>query len=306
MADIITRKVVFDYFRPTVTRVNKEGTERTFVKYFDVLDWLDKLKRDEKTRTSLELGEYSVYLDEIYHYTQNNNYHAFNIFKLRDTHLPSLIKEGDSAKPIPLRDDENVGEEMNVFYDQCHSILMVQRNRMSVGIIRLAEWMTKCLEDKHCRVELRPLYNNVTGNFFGTKRIKKLSFTVESLGTEQYKGKALGTIINGMKCFGQRKATITLSVGRERSRFLDHCAAVDAIDEILDEGGRWFSSAFADVCDMNEEKGNIEKVDLFENLLHDTITFNIRKKKPLDFKQARIEMYKAYVKRIEEIHTLLQ
>ena len=306
MIDFIPRKVIFDYFRPTVTRVNAEGTERTFEKYFDIGDWLAKLSLDGEIKKTLKVGECLVYLDEIHNYTENENYIAFSIYRLRDTNLPSLIKEGYTAKPIPLNDNENVGEEMNALYDKEHKVLMVQRNRMSVGIIRLAEWMSKTLEDKSCRIELRPLYRNVMGDFFGTKRIKKLSFTVETLGGKQYEGKSLGTIINGISCFGQRKATITLSVGRERKRFLEHGAAVDAIDEILDEGGRWFSSAFADVCNMDEENGRTEKIDLFENLLHDSITFNIRKKKPLDFEQARVEMYKTYVQRIADIQTLLQ
>lgn len=305
MTDTIQKKVTFDYFRPAITRLNAEGTMKAFEKYFDVGDWLGKLYMAGEIKRSLELGGCTVYLDEIYRFPKNN-YYAFRIFKLRDTDLPSMIKEGDVAKPIPLADNENVGEEMNILFDQNHNVIMIQRNRMSVGIIRLAEWMSKCLEDNHCRVELWPLYDNVTGGFFGKKGVKKLSFTVETLGSRQYEGKALGAIINGMNCFGQRKATITLSVGRERKRFLEHDTVVGAIDEILDEGGRWFSSAFADVCSIEEGNGRTEKVDLFENLLHDSILFNIQKKKPLDFLQARDEMYRTYISRIAHIQALLK
>ena len=305
MTDTISRKITFDYFRPAEVRRSKDGNVRTFERYFDVGEWLRKLSYSGKVKKSLELGDSTVYLDEIHDYMGTGNRYAFRVFKLRDTYLPSLIKEGNTATEIPLGENENIGEEMNILYDCEDHLLMVQRNRMSLGIFRLARWMSESLIDEECFVEMYPLYRSVEGDFFRSKRIKRLSFTVEMLGDEQYKGKALGKIINGLSGFGQRRAEITLSVGRERRRFLEHGVAVDAISEILTEGKAWFSSAIADICSMHDEISSVEKVDLFEDLLNDTITFKIEKKKPLDFKQARVKMYEVYISRLLEIHELL-
>lgn len=49
------------------------------------------------------------------------------------------VKENEEPTIIELEDDEYIGEDLFIIYDENKGIVMIQQNRMSLGIPRLEE-----------------------------------------------------------------------------------------------------------------------------------------------------------------------
>lgn len=115
---------------------NENGHEK--VCDYNLTDWLASVSADGHMYRNCELADTKVNFQELYHDMKEEIY-VFRAYKLRDYNVPSKIREGESAEPIELDDNEYIGEDMTVLYDWKNSICMIQQNRMSVGISKLAE-----------------------------------------------------------------------------------------------------------------------------------------------------------------------
>ena len=226
---------------------------------------------------------------ELYHDPKEKLY-VFRVYKLRDYNVPSKIREGQSAEPIDLEDDESLGEDMTVLYDWKNSICMIQQNRMSVGVSRLAEWINKENGyDVSKKVVFYPISDHFTKNKLRNKYIRTIEFSFSNMESVNEDG-PLSSIINSIGRYDGVSAKITISVGRARDAQLNPQNSYDLIEDIQKNSG-CIGSARAKLKSMSDDdKARIEMVDIFETTSHDYIDFDIIEKKPLDFLQARRKM----------------
>ena len=195
---------------------------------------------------------------------------------------------------------------MTVLYDWKNSICMIQQNRMSVGISRLAERINKTIGiDESRKVVFVPISDRFTKSKLKNKYIRTIEFSFANMEQENGDG-PLSSIINGIGRYKGASAKITISVGRTKDAQLDPQSSYDLIEDIQNHPES-IGTARAKLKSMSDDdKARIEMVDIFETSSHDYIEFNITEKKPLDFLQARVKMYTEYLERRKDLLKLCQ
>lgn len=296
------RPIKFTYYK--VRLISMENGEEKISDY-DLTNWLASMLEDKQMYKNVELTDTTVNFQELYHDSKEDIY-VFRVYKLRDYNVPSKIREGQSAEPIDLDDDESLGEDMTVLYDWKNSICMIQQNRMSVGVSRLAEWINKDREyDDSNKVAFFPISDHFTKNKLNNKYIRTIEFSFANMEAVDEDG-PLGSIINSIGRYRGTTAKISISVGRARDAQLDREPSYDLIEDIQNHQGS-IGSARAKLKNMSDDdKARVEMVDIFETSSHDYIEFEIIAKKPLDFLQARAKMCKTYLERRKELLRLCQ
>ncbi len=299
------RQIKFCYYKVAELAFDDNGDSRIIGK-FNLIEWLMNMEDDSKVKYNIVLSDCTVNLEQ-YSRFPNENIYAIRAYKLRDANVPSKLKEGELATPIPLDSDEYIGEDINFLYDRERSICMIQQNRMSIGVSRLAEWINTLCPMEKKKVVLVPISDKFDASRLSKKSVRSLDFTFANLEPNDKSG-SLGQIIGGLSKFKSTTGKITLSVGREKTSELDKACIIDLINDLKTNPGVVNSAKIKlrndDVLD--DDKARIEIVDLFENTVHDYIIFDIEKKKPLDFSHAKSKMYAKYVERIGMIERLCQ
>ena len=291
------RQIKFSYFRVCLfTKVDGKDQRKDF----DLADWLAYVHSNNLFHRNIELSDTKVNFDGLYHYLDEDIY-VFRVYKLRDNNVPSIVKEGSSAEPIELEDDEYIGEDMTVLYDWKNSICMVQQNRMSVGTSRLAEWIGKQSNlDSSMNVAFVPISDQFTMRKLKNKYVRSIDFSFANMEAEDGNG-PLGRIISSIGRYNGLNAKITISVGRAKDAQLNPQTAMELIQDIQNNPGM-IGSAKAKLRGISDDdKARTELVDIFETSSHDYIEFSIKAKKPLDFNEARMKMYSTYMQRREEL-----
>ena len=109
---------------------------------------------------------------------------------------------------------------------------MIQQNRMSVGISRLAEWINKTIGlDESRKVVFVPISDRFTKSKLKNKYIRTIEFSFANMEQENGDG-PLSSIINGIVRYKGASAKITISVGRTKDAQLDPQSSYDLIEDI--------------------------------------------------------------------------
>ena len=134
------------------------------------------------------------------------------------------------------------------------------------------------------------------------KKVRTIDISFGNI-KESESNQCLSDIIKFVKRFDGLTGHITISVGRKRNSELNIYNTTELVEE-LGENRDGIKSAKIRMKD--DEKGRIEIVDLFEDVLHDYIPFEIEMKKNLDFAEEHRAMLSCYKNRIEVIKNLLK
>ncbi len=296
------RIVKFSYYKIKLVSI-ENGHEKDCD--YDLTNWLALVSDNSHMYRNYDLADTKINFQELYNYSKEDIY-VFRAYKLRDNNVPSKIKEGESAEPIELEDNEYIGEDITVLYDWKNSICMIQQNRMSVGVSRLAEWINKTRGfDENQKVTFVPISDRFTKNKLKNKYIRTIEFSFANMEQENGDG-PLRSIINSIGRYNGTAAKIVISVGRAKDAQLDSQSSYDLIEDIQNhpESIRTAKAKLKSMSD--DDKARIEMVDIFETSSHDYIEFNITEKKPLDFLQAREKMYTVYLERRKDLLKLCQ
>ncbi len=297
------RQIKFCYYKVAKVDIDEDGNSHV-IGNFNLVEWLMNMEEETKVKRNTELSDCIVNLEQ-YVRISNEDIYAIRAYKLRDANVPSKLKEGEAAIPIPLDPDEYIGEDINFLYDRARSVCMLQQNRMSIGVSRLVEWINKLCPMKNKRVAFVPILNRFDANRLGNKSVRSIEFSFANMEPDN-RNSSLGQIISGLNKYNGITAKITLTVGRYRNAELDKPCIVDLIQDIQTNPGIVNGAKIKLKSEnvFDDDKARIEIVDLFENLIHDYIQFDIEKRKPLDFSCARIKMYEKYVEKIALIEEL--
>lgn len=209
------RQIKFCYYKVAKIEIN-ENEESHVVGKFNLAEWLMSMKSKALVQRNVKLSDCIVNLGE-YRFDSETEIYAIRAYKLRDANIPSKLKEGEDATPIPLDPDEYIGEDINFLYDRKRSICMLQQNRMSIGVSRLAEWINQICPMENYKVEFIPISDKFDANRIGNRLVRTFEISFANFEPDNKKG-SLAEMIKSVNKYNGTTAKITISVGREKKR----------------------------------------------------------------------------------------
>lgn len=296
MENTYKRNVRYQYYKIVLLHKDENG-EWKVKSDFNMADWFAQINENGLMQRKIELQDCIATIERI---TLDNTIYTARMFKLRDYNVPSKVKDGEASQEIPLEEDEYIGEDITLLYDRENGVCMFQSNRMSLSVNRVAEWINKDIEENYM-VSFRPIIRKPTKNTFTGKQIRTINVTFANV-EESTTQRSLGEIIKGIKKFDGVTGQISIGVGRKKDKGLNQENTLDLI-EALNNNREIVSSAKVKIRDGDQAR--VEIVDLFDDVLHDFITYDILYKKPLDFEQAKIKMFERYHAKKNQILELI-
>lgn len=298
------RKVRFQYFHLFYEIIEDGQIKRRDP--FNLALWLLKMKEQGTVRRTLELYDTLARIDKI-QYDDVNKLWFVRFMKLRDINIPAKVKDNAEAEAIELEDDEYIGEDMTLLYDEASGIIMSQCNRFSLGVNRIAELIRRTINRDDVKIEFAP-FLDVKSDRLEKCDFRNIEITFANLTNMPLlrAGKrTLAGIISTYKSMGAVTGKITYSLGHSKINSLNQSAAQELVYD-LNENKEYIHSAKVKVTYENDENSEPEMIDLFDNLLQDWIEFTLHSREILSMEQVTRSMTARYVKRREELYEIVK
>lgn len=285
---IYHRKVKFEYYQ---LFIRKEGEDK--YELFDLTEWMDFVKNISLEKRSKDYNGERARLEE----DPDFNYFFLHFVRLRATNIPSKAKIDTVVEPFELDDDEYLGEEVSALYDENKSILMLQRNKFSLGPSGIQEYVNLMWPEED-EIELRAI--PIPNSFDLAKKPKiyrKLNLRLADIDK-----KVSPSILEGFKSpiknfvstYGEYEginAQILITVGTQKDSELNEQAMRETIDDI-ENNKDLFSKAEISIRD--HDSAPVETIDLFDGQAHDFSTFRLETRGTLSHYAVAEAMYMLY------------
>lgn len=299
---MITKYVKFDYFQVTCRPKGapesvRDGVYdlRNILKQWENMDLHDRTVTYKQEQARLETFNYnpdSGYLWDMY------------FGRLRDFNIPSRAFVNSPSEPIDLDDDEYIGENVSAIYDENHYIIMIQRNRYSLGPSAIEEYINTFVYDDE-EINLRPIkIPNPVGKFKSAEYVRKLRVKFADVNKVHELGDNKPSLTKWVGILNEYEpinAEIILSVGRKGKKSLGGNLR-GFVEELL-ENKEYVSKAEASL--KKDDLSEVEVVDLFDENAHDITTFTVPPRTTLNHEAVIYEMKELYEKRKMEIANIL-
>ena len=273
----------------------KNGEWRQYRK-FDLVEVISKIKKDDLLMKSIELDGLLARVDKISH-DKKHDIWGIRFMKLRDTNIPSKVKENKEAEVIPLDDDEYIGEDVTMIFEKKSGIAMIQSNRFSLNIDKIAKLMNLLYENENVIISIDPIIEVKNDTRLKKCYYKTIDLSFANLklwGSQDHKKLSLNSLISPVKKLGGYSGHVTIGLGHTKETTLDRTATQELVNEIKGNK-KFFRSAKVKIKD--DDDSNMEIIDLFEEVYHDFIEFILEKRKALEYKSEVKSMIQQYEKR---------
>lgn len=293
------RKIKFSYY--TICLVNdKDGSDPV---RFDFESWIKKVDECGLEKKEVETDGLIARLEE-YEGDKFSHIWKLRFLKLRDTNIPSIVKTAEEAKPIELKDDEYIGEDLLMIYDPENQVAMLQCNRMSMTKGRLEKYINKVWGNPDERIVLLHISKQINQAQLKKKNFKYLEVRLANIHATEDKNRPFGRIVNSYYEIGGKAGSFVCSLGRGQQK--EDGLSREQIPIMLDdiyENLDIVSNATLKVKD--DDAASIDIVDLLDNTLNDYLDFRLEKRTTLEFQYATRIMIERYNNKKEEINQLL-
>lgn len=288
------RNIKFQYFG--VIRQRKEDEHWKGMGKFDIIAWMKIVKKRKLLREPLDLGDTKGQVENI-DYAEKENVWIIRFMELREDNVPSIAKKNQEAKGIELADDEYIGEDVYMLYDNQTGIAMIQSNRYSLGLKRLSELISYIWGTAEERIAIKPISQDIN---LKNKRQRYRTIELSFANIEKEKldeRSSLSRIKNFYQKFYGISGTIKIGVGRVKDSTLN----IDEVEHLVEEIKTDPSVVGARVKIKDDDKAYVETIDLFDNIYNDVIEFRMPEKTVLDPEYMARSMIKYYKDRKEEL-----
>lgn len=295
------KKVIkFRYFQIT-EQSQQEGKLQK--KLFDFSRWLLLLKERDLLQKTINCYEIKARVEKI-KYDKENNIVAIRLMKLRDVNIPVKARDGKDEEAIPLDDDEYLGEDLTMIYDDNAHILMVQSNRFSLNISAICELIKYTSGFSEKSIVMEPIFDMGADTLrTGAYKTLEVAFSnVTYLSEERIGKRPLSSIIHPIKSLGGIAGKITVSLGHSKIETLNRIEIQNLIGDIK-ENEKYIRSARVKV---KSDEETVEIIDLFDNISNDYIEFVLVSREILDFETMFYKMEKKYLQRKPELYQWLK
>ena len=288
------RTIQFRYFRVFYKEKdnnNHWGNSETF----DLVKWIAKMDANHKLQQSIRFGNTLARI-ECFSHSEEDDLWGIHLMKLRDTNIPTKVKENAASEPVELEDDEYLGEDITLLYEKCSSILMVQVNRFSLGITKLEEFLNFTYDDESVEISIKAIAETDKLSKLTDRTYKNIEISFANLEKwhDDNTCKSLASIIKPMRATGGLAGSIKIGLGYSKNTALNKVKSREMVEDVL-ASKDFIRSAKVKVSD-DDEKGT-EIIDLFEEVYHEFIPFTLQSKKALKYENAFASMRYYFKKR---------
>lgn len=293
---MITKYVKFDYFRvvfrPVGAPMNVPDSP------YDLRPLIHKISQLGLSERARPYKQEKARMD-LHAFNPGTSFWDLYFSRLRDFNLPSRAKEDAPSEPFDLDDDEYIGENVSVLYDEDYHILMIQRNRYSLGPSAIEEYINAFNDDPNIVICFRPIsIPDPKTKIKSSKYLRKVRVKFADLDKAKLEGRG-ASLTKWLSLFGEYESVtgeITISVGRQRKSTLENLDSF--LDELLENKD---IVSGAEVSIKKNDLTEIEVVDLFENHAYDVISFTVPPRTILNHEAVVYQMAQVYSKRRAEI-----
>lgn len=285
------RKVKFEYFQVWI----KENSGKESL--FDLRQWMGHVSAMSLEKRAKDYRSERARLEEAY-FDSDFNFHFLHFVRLRATNIPSKAKLDTNVEPFELEDDEYLGEEVSALYDQINHVLMLQRNKYSLGPNGIEDYINLLWTNQDDHIYLRPI---MVPNSFTLARkpaiYRRLNLRLANVSKAREQGlvqslkSPLAKIIDSFGEYNGINAQITITVGQQKEVNLDEESINSTIDDI-EQHQNLFTKAELAVKDHDDAP--VEIIDLFDNLAHDYATFRLEVRGTLNHYSLAEAMWQIY------------
>lgn len=300
-----SRNIKFNYYQI----INNSISDELDKNYFSATEWKKTLDDNQLIKKHIDLSKCKAKIEYI-EYSKLSGLWKIRLMRLGEYNIPQKSKTEHNAEDIPMDDDEYIGYDVNILYDEMTGIAMIQRNKMSLTIERITELIHATNPSNNKYISILPILKMTNGKKL-TKNGKKIELTFANIVNEIPETLSpLSSIINsfhklrglaGNVAIGVgrgKEITTTKSKGKEKKtkteRFLDARETAQFINDIRDNS-EIISRGIVTLRD--EDDTNVQLVDLFDDVFVDIIKFQLESRKTLGIGYVMDEMRTRYDKR---------
>ena len=284
------RTIKFNYYRAHIQE--KDGRSWSESKLFDFEKWIEIVMALGVENSTKTVENVKVRLENCRASHKNEGFWGIRIMKLRDTNIPSIVKETKAARAVELADDEYIGEDLNILYDAKDFLFMIQSNKYALGTKKLEKYINAVYGDKNFKISLRPICDEVDLKKFKKKSYKSLEVTFSNEVQMNGGKSSLSSIIKGTRPFGCIKGSISLGLGRSDIETLSKEEIENALSDIADNQD---VITGAKIKIQDDDMHTIDIIDLFTCICHNFIGFVLEKRTTLGFEYAMDKMEAKYI-----------
>lgn len=289
--ETVRRHIKFDYYR-VVSRKTDDGpyTRDTL---FDLRRWIEKALRLSLEGRTFDYKQERARLEKA-GFDMNLQYWYLHFLRMRDTLLPSIAKVTENVEPFELDDDEYLSEEATALYDEDYHILMLQRNRYSLGPSGLEEYLNLVWADDKETIYLRPIQSRDAVERIKAadsyRRIAVRFADLEKVGNIETRS-PIKWLVDAAKRYGAVNAEIIFTMGLKRQASLDPRTVVDSVEDLMKNEGL---ASKAEVGIKNDDT-KVEIVDLFEDRAQNGAFIDVPRRSTLSHEaifEVMVDIYK--------------
>lgn len=302
------KTVKFDYFRVHCLRYDQEeNVVHDNGELFDLTPILSRAMTLRPTETTYNYNGEDARLQRIEKNT-DDPFWKMQFLRIRKDILPGIATDEGDYNQLDLEDDEWIGEEVAVLYDESRYVLMLQRNRNSLSVSGLEKYFNYVLNDPTYIIKFKPipipenyrklssneLFRRVTINFTNTNNIDELL----------PQNSSLLNVIKTANSFGAVSVSFTLSVGKGAAK--DKTLSVEEVMQLTNLVGiEGFSKL--NVYKKENEDTKVEVVDLIQGKLSDEEEMEYSRDNPIEYSRVipvMLRKYNSRVKLLDEIFNM--
>lgn len=297
-----TRIVKFNYYQ--IQKSYLKNDEWTDPEIFDFGEFLTEMfSRGRIVQTQkIEPSGLKYRIEDIFTNAENELWYV-KLMKMRDTNIPSKVKENTKAEPFHLDDDEYIGEDVSFVYERKSGIIMYQMNRFSISPTKFQEVLFHLNNSANERFILSPISFVMDQKALERDYYKKIDVSFANLNHLDVDNKTpLGKILSACSKVGGVSAHVTISLGHSKIETLNRYATQSIIGEAR-ENPLYVRGAKVTVKDDDDTKPEV--INLFDNISSDYITFTLNSRETLDTDILYKNMIKRFIEKRKELYQLL-
>lgn len=289
------RRVKFEYYHVVFRK--KDDPKNARDRLFDLVVWIDKAMSKSLEGRTYDYKSEQARLDNAY-WDDELGYYFLHFVRLRDTNIPSKAKLESQVEPFELDDDEYLGEEVSALYDEDYHILMLQRNRYSLGPEGIEEYLNLIWDNPDETIYLRPICPpDVFEMVRNSKEYRRINISFSDLNLQSKKKfvdrlkSPLKQIVESFNEYEGVNAQVIITMGNAKGYSLRRETVEDTLIDIQ-ENKEFFSNA--EIAKKDSDDARVELIDLFEHKAHDFATFRMEKRESLSHYAIAKEMWAIY------------
>lgn len=300
------RTIRFQYYQ--IKYICEDELQNPKYKLFNLPKWIKMMEDNDMIKKAIEHNGLTARIEKCM-FNPTSKLYGIHLMKLRDTNIPSKVKDLEEASAIELEEDEYIGEDLFMLYDDEKNISMIQQNRMSMGISRVEEFIEGTYNkysgaQKKISINIAPILSDLSREKLKKGQYRMLELSFDNINGYHMHGekRALSELLNPFKKFGGISGNIKIGLSRTKYSTLNKDKVNELVDE-LNSNKRYVRSAKIKIKEQDDS--DIEIIDLFDDVVHDFIEFSINVRSSLTYEAAIYKMELYYKERKGELNKLV-